>query len=46
MTRAMGVPGGNRGKPAGLAGAYGRDMGAIYMEGPVPDSFDQLFDAI
>lgn len=43
MTSGMVVPGGKRGKPAGLAGAQGRDMGAIYMEGPVPDSFDQLF---
>lgn len=30
-------------KPASLAGAQGRDMGATCMEGPVPDRFDQLF---
>lgn len=41
VTSGMDVPGGKRAKPAGLAGAQGRDMGA--REGPVPDRFDQVF---
>lgn len=40
----MGVPGGKGAKPAGLAGAQGRDMDAV--GGPVPDRFDQLFGCV